>query len=161
MKGRPRIPTAIKKEKGTFEKYYSMENEFTPDAIIDVEPPEFLTDNQKKIFKSAARRFVQQGIFSVMDVDMVVAYAIEYDRYIEATKELNKSKGVVTINGKKQVNLYLKISNEALKNINKIGIEFGMTPSARTRIAVSPKDPKNRTIESVLDDGLNSEFDDD
>ena len=83
-----------------------------------------------------------------MDRAALAAYCQCYARWRRAETELNKleksSKSIhgalvsVTSNGNLIQNPLVGIANTAMKDMIKYAAEFGMTPSARTRIEASP-----------------------
>lgn len=144
---RPTKPTIQKKLNGTLEKSRVLENEYTPPAIervSDLSPPDFLTDSQKLIFQDVADRHIKNQLLTKVDVDFLTGFAIEYDRYINAIIQLNNKP--LTDDGK--VNPLVRVAESALKSWVKIGIEFGMSPAARTKVASAPKE--QRGIKSML-----------
>ena len=82
------------------------------------------------------------GLVTTVDVDALAMYCVIYIRWIKAEK-LVREKGEIikTAAGNIIQNPYLSIANRALEQLNKIGAEFGMTPSSRTRVKVDHADP--------------------
>jgi len=126
--------------------------------LSDIEAPENLTGAEVKIWHGLIPRLQDVGILTVTDLEMVVSYCIEYARYIECQRiikkqGLTKMEAVGNKGEEKEVpNVHLKISNEAIKNVMKLSIEFGMTPAARTRVAAAPKEKKG--LKSMLSAGF-------
>ncbi len=89
------------------------------------------------------------GIYADIDESMLVAYCLEYQRWRQATVDLQKmakTDGVFhgavikTKSGNLINNPLVGIASTALKNMHRIAAEFGMTPSARARIAGTQKE---------------------
>jgi len=151
--GRSRKPTATKKQQGTLQKSRTLDNELNPVVISNVEAPEFLQEDQRKMFQFFVDKFSKEGLMTEMDDVAVVALAIDYSIYIDAIKKVN-SMGLVSKgkNGSPLTNPYLKIANDAIKNVLKICVEFGMTPAARTKVAAAPKEKKQ--LSALLQHGF-------
>ncbi|WP_445956183.1 phage terminase small subunit P27 family [Yeosuana sp.] len=153
--GRARKPTTLKKKQGTLQKCRTLENELTPALIHFIDTPDFLQEDQKKMFQFFVDKFSREGLMTTMDDVAVTALAIDYSIYIDSIKKVN-AMGLVS-KGKNDmplINPYLKIANNALKNVMKICVEFGMTPAARTKVAAAPK--KEITLKDMLSDGFGS-----
>jgi P27 family predicted phage terminase small subunit len=150
---RPKKPTATKKQQGTLQKSRTLDNELAPALISNIEAPDFLQGDQKKMFQFFVDKFSKQGLMTTMDDVAVTALAIDYSIYIDAIKKIN-SMGLVSKgkNGSPLTNPYLKIANDALKSVMKICVEFGMTPAARTKVAAAPKEKK--TLNGMLNEGF-------
>ncbi len=151
--GRPKKPTAIKKNQGTLQKCRILKNEFNPEILETFEVPHFLTKSQKQIFETLAIKFKNTNVLTSIDLEALTIYCIEYDRYILAIKAIKDDDLVYTeIDGTPKQNPYIKISDLALKNVLKLSIEFGMTPAARTKVAAAPKEKK--TLNGMLNEGF-------
>jgi P27 family predicted phage terminase small subunit len=146
---RPKKPTAIKRANGTLQKCRVLANEYSPKTLGGFDVPPFLNETQSEVFVTLAEKFKGEGILAATDLEGLVAYAIEYEKYIFATKDINKN-GVVDFQGEQ--NPYVKIADMALKSVIRLSTEFGMTPAARTKVAIAPK--KETTLKDMLSDGF-------
>ena len=80
---------------------------------------------------------------------MLALYCQAYGRWVEAEQEAAVHGLVVkTKSGMLIQNPYLGIANRAAKQVHEFLVEFGMSPSSRTRVSATPPadvdDPKQR-----------------
>jgi len=151
--GNPKIPDEIKELKGTDRKHRKLENKMQAVYILsDIDAPENLTGAEVKIWHGLIPRLQKVGIFTMTDIDSVIMYCVEYARYIDCHVKLKKQGLLIEKNGNKVANPLLKISNEAIKNVMRLSIEFGMTPAARTRVAAAPKEKKS--VDGMISKGF-------
>lgn len=77
-------------------------------------------------------------------------YCVIFVRWIKAEKMVREKGEIIkTAAGNIIQNPYLSIANRALDQLNKLGAEFGMTPSSRSRVKVDALDPSNE-LERML-----------
>ncbi len=90
------------------------------------------------------------GLITTIDKDALAMYCVIYMRWLKAEK-LVREKGEIikTAAGNIIQNPYLSIANRALEQLGRIGAEFGMTPSSRTRVKVDAADPEQE-LERML-----------
>jgi P27 family predicted phage terminase small subunit len=82
------------------------------------------------------------GQVTLADRSALIALCLEWDRYLDATKQVQKHGLVVTTKtGYPMTNPYLVIATKALAGCNKLWPELGLTPSSRTRVKTSPLSP--------------------
>lgn len=64
-------------------------------------------------------------------------YCVIYVRWLKAERMVREKGEIIkTAAGNIIQNPYLAIANRALDQLNKLGAEFGMTPSSRSRVKV-------------------------
>lgn len=100
------------------------------------------------------RRVVQQlftlGLLSNIDRAVLAAYCVSYGRWCEAERALKLARDAAgpdlaggllskTGNGNLIQNPLVGVSNVAMRDMASLAAEFGMTPSARTRIHARPR----------------------
>ena len=115
--------------------------------------PTHLSKAAKKEWKRIAPELEKLGLLSHIDMAALAAYCQAYGRWVEAEKKLKeighplyKSK-----NGTVTTSPWLWVANKALDQILKFASEFGMTPSARTRIHVEkPKEDEEVKLDRFL-----------
>lgn len=108
-----------------------------PDVEIKIpDPPELLEGVALDQWQRLSREFFKLGIMSEIDRDALAIYCKLYDRWTEAEGKI-KTEGLTlkTINGNIIQSPYVGIVNRCVELMNKYLIEFGMTPSSRTRVA--------------------------
>lgn len=114
-------------------------------------PPPFLSREAKKEWARLGPELVKYGLVSELDRGALAAYCQAYGRWEEAER-LIKSLGEdglidITPSGYKQIGVWLQISNRAVETMRKYEAEFGLTPSARSRVQPSENQP------DLFDDG--------
>lgn len=103
--------------------------------------PDFLTPEAGEEWKRLAKQLFSLGLISDLDRVAFAAYCQNWARYVDAEKNITKY-GSVTLgapsenwpNGYPMQSPYLAVANQAQKEMRAFLLEFGMTPSSRTRI---------------------------
>ncbi len=118
-------------------------NEFKPDVELP-DCPRVLAKAAKAEYHRLGVELERYGLVSKLDRGVLAMMATEWARYEWAERriaELNRDDeageaGLVdkTPNGFKQMSVYLIISRKAMELYLKLATEFGLTPSARTRV---------------------------
>lgn len=135
MKGRKPKPTHLKVVAGNPGRRPLPANE--PDVEIKIpEPPEILEGLALEQWERLSKEFYNLGVMSEIDRDALVIYCKLYGRWVEAENRL-KTEGLTLVNAKGVVvqSPYIGIVNRCVELMNKLLVEFGMTPSSRTRVA--------------------------
>ena len=91
------------------------------------------------------------GLMTELDRAALAAYCAAYGRWAQAERainrmaakdELNAALMIKTVSGNAIQNPLVGIANTAKRAVVKYAAEFGMTPSARTRVNANPDDEK-------------------
>ena len=123
-------------------------------------PPHHLNTYAKKEWKRISKELYNLGLLSGIDRAALGAYCAAFSRWRSAELAINRAakkdplhSGLVikTSNDNYVQNPAVGIANKAMADMIKYAAEFGMTPSARTRIQTSP----------LVDDEPEEEFFDD
>jgi P27 family predicted phage terminase small subunit len=105
-------------------------------------PPEHLGDAEKEKWKALVKELHPLGLVTTIDKDSLAFYCVIYVRWLKAEKMVrDKGEIIKTAGGNIIQNPYLSIANRSLEQLNKLGAEFGMTPSSRSRIKADLVDP--------------------
>ena len=127
-KGRPPKPTALKRMAGTDQPCRVNENEMQVSLLANIPDEIVCTELHSK------------RMLHLVDLSLVTAYANEMGLYVEMEQKLKtlgridefyNEDGALT---KRQAKPEQRIANDALAKALKIACQFGLTPSARTRI---------------------------
>lgn len=144
MKGRKATPTALKKMRGTDQPVRVNKNE--PDIqLIDKLPaaPKWFSLLAKNIYRNKGKELIAQNVMSSVDLDMFLLYCNEYATYIE-TSEWMRNINLDDKLSESQTERYKRVrqqNQQAWERSKSIAIEFGFTPSARSRVsAISGKE---------------------
>ncbi len=142
MKGRKPKPTELKKLAGNPGRRPLNKNE---PKIREGKPrcPSHLNDYAKAEWKRIASLLYKAGLLTHIDRALLAAYCQNYGRWVEAEMKLKEMEeqfkiGQVlkTSNDNYVQNAWLGIANRAQDKMSKIAIEFGMSPSSRSRVIV-------------------------
>jgi P27 family predicted phage terminase small subunit len=107
-----------------------------PTTIPD--PPEEVTGAALDEWHRITPLLAAMGLLSRLDRAALVGYCIAWGRWMEAEAELEKYGAVVkSPNGFPVQSPFLAIANRAMKQVKEFLVEFGMSPSARTRVSVT------------------------
>lgn len=109
-------------------------------------PPAHLDAVAAAKWTQLAQRLHDVGVFTECDVEALALLCEAWSRYLRAQEGLkhglvggNKSTGRVFLSP------YFKAVSDSLKQIKDLAIEFGMTPSSRSRIIANGTDPSKKT----------------
>ncbi len=110
--------------------------------------PSYLSDVAKAEWRRTGKRLLAMGIMTELDSSALAAYCQAYARWVEAEEMLNKHGVLWKLNDKDGIAMfnqspYLSIANKALEQMQKLLVEFGMTPSARARVKAVPVPEKD------------------
>jgi P27 family predicted phage terminase small subunit len=135
-------PTALKVLEGNRGKRPLNGNEPKPKLEIPP-PPAELSEDARIEWDYISGRLYAVGCLTEVDRGVLAAYCQAYGRWVQAERALNAcarfdtaSSGLLVKhdNGSYYANPLVAIANNAMKDMVKYSIEFGMTPSARSRI---------------------------
>lgn len=108
------------------------------------EPPDHLLPEALAEWHRLASELESLGLISKIDRAAFAVYCQAYGRWVQCENKLAElgEKGMVetTPSGYKQQGTWLQISNRAVEQMKSFLTEFGMTPSARSR--VTPSSPQ-------------------
>lgn len=145
MAGRKPLPTPLKILRGTDRKDRTNKNEPKPDLSMP-SAPEHLSRYALMEWGRVTVELYQLGLLTDIDRAALAAYCQCYGRWREAEEELAKTGlTITTTNGNVIQNPIVGIANKSLEMMHKFLVEFGMTPSARTRVTPVGKDTAKKT----------------
>ena len=121
-------------------------------------PPPHLSDDAKVEWGRVMSQLQRCGLMTEIDRAALAAYCQAYGRWVQAEKALARmgekdlltgALMIKTSNGNAIQNPLVGTANKAMELMLKAAAEFGMTPSARSRIDVDiPKDPIGRNAQA-------------
>lgn len=101
-------------------------------------PPDILTGQALAEWKRITVELEKLGILTNLDLAALAAYCQAWARWLDAESKLAKTGPVVKApSGYPMLNPWLSIANKAIQQVQRLAGEFGLTPSARTRIDVN------------------------
>jgi P27 family predicted phage terminase small subunit len=153
MMGRPPLPTHIKLVKGTARPHRLNPDEPKPPLVVP-EPPSHLSEQEKAKFTSTAEMLVRRGVMTELDAGALARYAVAWCRWVDAEAEVKKRGLVVKTNADFVIqNPFLAVANRCMNQMAQIESEFGLTPSARTRIRMEEQSDTIDPFEEYLRGG--------
>ena len=149
MRGRKPKPTELKRLAGNPGKRALNRAEPRP-RIVSPRPPAHLSDDEKAKWKALVKVLYPLGLVTNIDLDQLSMYCVLWGRWIKAEKMVREKGEIIkTAAGNIIQNPYLSIANRALEQLNKLGAEFGMTPSSRSRVKTEVPDAEHE-LEQML-----------
>lgn len=145
----PPVPTALRILRGNPGRRPLPENEPTPEPGADM--PDDLSPGAAKHWSKVAKQLDDAGVLTQMDGMALALYCETYARWKHANDQVVKFGPVVKApSGFPIQSPFLAIANKAHNQMVKLLIEFGMTPSARTRVQAGvPKKKKSRLFDAL------------
>ena len=113
-----------------------------PRSRRPLQPPH-LNDDAAEEWARVAGELTALGILSGLDRAALAAYCQAYGRWAQAERALakmsNQADGLIikTVSGNMIQNPLVGVANKAMSDMMRYASEFGMTPSARSRISAS------------------------
>lgn len=140
-------PTQVKVIRGNPGKRPLNEAEPKPRRLIP-DPPRDLTDEAQIEWHRVSVELDQLGLLTGIDRAALAGYCDAWGRWVyarrlivRAAEEYPKYEGLIIFSAKNNpiTNPALGIANKAMADVMRYCVEFGMTPSARSRIAATPR----------------------
>ena len=142
MRGRKPKPTSIKLLEGNPGKRRINKDEpKPPEGIPDC--PEMLGDEARAEWFRISQALQEMGILTKADRSALAAYCMAYGRWVEAEENVKRFGTIVKSPNKgfPMKSPYLTVADQAMENMRKFLVEFGLTPSSRSRIKVPDAAP--------------------
>lgn len=154
MKGPRPTPTHLRLVKGNPGRRPLPKKEAKPQFELPMPPPE-LSDDAKVEWGRVSGELYRCGLLSRIDRAALAAYCQAYGRWMQAERAIARMAAsdpitsglmIKTSNGNVIQNPLVGTANKAMNDMMRVAAEFGMTPSARSRIetnapAERDKDP--------------------
>lgn len=141
MTGRPKIPTEIKKARGTLRKHRELDNPMQVKKIDVPAAPKWLSKIGKEQFNMVVKQLHSLDMLCEVDLQLIVAYANNMALHIECEQTLRKNGRVMVYRNDEgdikhsQIVPLQAVSKQALEMCLKLASQFGLTPSARSKIS--------------------------
>ena len=150
-RGRPPKPTAVKELEGNPGKRPLNKNEPKPKQTAP-KCPSWLEPDAKKEWRRLSKELESMGLLTDVDMAAFAGYCQAYARWKEAEEFITQHGTIVkTPSGYWQQVPQVSIAQTYLKIMNKFCEQFGLTPSARSRISTdSGEDKQNDEMELLL-----------
>jgi P27 family predicted phage terminase small subunit len=150
--GPPPTPTKIKLLRVNPGKRALNANEPKPRSAIPSCPPH-LNPVARKEWRRAIRELAALGLISNLDRAALAIYCEAYARWVFASDHIRKFGLIMKSPGGFPIQSpYLAILNKAIEQMRTFIVEFGMTPSSRSRVTIA-KPPEEDEFEKFLNRG--------
>ena len=103
------------------------------------DPPDHLSKRAKSEWGRIAPELQRFGLLTKIDGSALGAYCDYFAQWAEASAKIKKEGMMIKTPYGIQENPWARRSDKALEGMRKILVEFGMTPSSRSRVKASPK----------------------
>ena len=146
------MPSVKRKLTGDAGRRGIPENEPIPDKPHRLpRAPQHLDDIGKKEWRRIGKQLHKLGLLTEIDMTALAGYCSTYATWVEAQENIKKHGVLIKAqSGFPMQSPYLTISNKAMSEMRKWLVEFGMTPSSRTRVNVEkPKEPSK--LQKMID----------
>jgi len=140
MRGRKPKPTVLRVLEGNPGRRPLNDRE--PQAPAEVpECPDFLDDEARAEWFRTAPMLQKMGLLTPADRAGLAAYCVAYSRWVAAERQVQRLGTIVKspLKNFPMKSPYLTVADQALETMRKFMVEFGLTPSSRSRIRV-PED---------------------
>lgn len=123
------------------------------------DPPDFLSAPAKEEWHRVAVELHRLGMLTIIDTAPLAAYCQSYGRWIVAERAIAKLAArdentgglmVKTTNGNAIQNPLVGTAHKAASDMVRYAAEFGLTPSARARLAVGPVQAPRSKFDGLL-----------
>lgn len=150
--GRKPKPTALKLVTGNPGKRALPKREAKVE-LSEATPPAFLNDDAKVEWGRVCSVLYAAGLMTELDRAALAAYCQSYGVWAQAERAIAKLQAngelngllMKTTNGNVIQHALIGVANKARGDVVKYSAEFGMTPSARSRVTATPDDGKKET----------------
>ena len=142
MPGRKPKPTALSIIQGNPGRRPYPKNEPKPKSVAP-NAPAVLSPEAKKHWRVVVKQLHASKLMTRLDIDALVIYCEAYARWADANNQLMSQGLIITSpHGYSVQNPLLSISNKAFDQLRAMLVEFGMTPSSRTKVTAVDSDKK-------------------
>lgn len=137
MRGRKPKPTRLKELAGNPGKRPLNRSEARIPASLPT-CPAHLSREAKAEWKRMAQVLYSYGLLTEVDRAALAAYCQVYGRWVKAERMVTKH-GMTdwTAHGTLTVSPYIRIARQAMDDLRKLCLEFGLTPSSRSRVTAT------------------------
>lgn len=150
-RGRKPIPTQLKVVKGTARKGRMSKDEPRPNLAIPA-PPDWLVGKDALMeWGYQVERLYRLGLLTEVDRTSLGQYCACVGRMAYAERKVAEMMNLgqelfdVTDKGGRVQHPYVGMANKASTLADKLGANFGLNPSARSRMSVKPPDSEEKT----------------
>jgi P27 family predicted phage terminase small subunit len=125
-------------------------NDAEPEPEVKLPPvPRHLSKVARQEWQRMGALLLEQGLVTEIDRAMLTAYCVAWARHVEAEEALKKYGAVLVKDKFPVLSPYLRVSNEAMDKFMRAAVEFGASPSSRSRVRVQKKAEATEPLEKL------------
>lgn len=116
-------------------------------------PPKWLNKLQRKIYKETTEHLKRMDVLEVTGLPLIVAYSIEFGKYLEATEQMGAKYTISTQTKTGSVtsaNPLQKVIDSSLANAMKISQLFGLDPVNKLKLKINDDEKTVDGLEEFL-----------
>ena len=154
MRGCKPKPTFLKVLDGNPGKRPLNDQEPRPSQGIP-DRPDWLDAEAQAEWERVTAELSDMGLLTLADRAALTAYCIAYSRWVDAEAMVKKFGTIVKSpeKGFPMKSPYLSIADQAMETMRKFLVEFGLTPSSRSRIRLPPGGDEVDELDRFLETG--------
>ncbi len=146
--GPPPTPSSVLKARGTYRKHRRRDEQ--PGRPGAPSAPRWLGPVARAEWRRLVPRLLERGLVEVVDQSTLLAYVTAYAELVDAEQILAlEGSTVVTARGGLQLSPQVRRATMARQQLIRAAAEFGLSPSARTRVHAAPPPPPALTPEQA------------
>lgn len=150
MRGRKPKPTQLRIIRGNPGKRPLPEHEAQAEPKLPPPLPH-LSAAAKKEWRRTGKRLLALGLVTEIDSAALGIYCQAYGRWSEAEEQLTKFGTVIKApSGFLVQSPYLAIANKCMEQMMKALVEFGMSPSSRSRVHAAKDTGRDNPLKNLL-----------
>jgi P27 family predicted phage terminase small subunit len=111
------------------------------------EPPKHLTGHAREAWLQLAPELHKLNLLTTLDIGPFSAYCTAYAHWQDAEEALQHRGELIikTAKGDPRINPLVRIASQAMADMQRIGAQFGLTPSGRLRLSgIKPPPPPSK-----------------
>ncbi len=133
------LPFAVKEQRGTFKKNPQRRTTDEPARFGTPVKPRHLDPMASKEWGRINKLLDSMGVLSASDAPAIEQYCVVYSRWRNALDRINS--GDTTPEGQVYSSASVRECREYADQVRRYLVEFGMTPSSRTRVSAVSDEP--------------------
>lgn len=137
--GRPRLPSAVKKMRGTYAKSRAAPNELQF-KVSALEPPDYLDDVAAQEWRRLYPLLEEVKILTEPDLHQLGQYCEAFSLCLSARAEY-RADGLTVVSeltGTMKPHPMIAVAEKASRTMLAFAVEFGLTPASRSRVQGQP-----------------------
>jgi P27 family predicted phage terminase small subunit len=136
MAGRPRKPTALRVVEGNRGKRALSKSEPDPEYLSDLTAPDWMPEGARRVWDEIVPTLRASRLLATVDVQMLSMGCVAIAEFRHAARLAEERK---LTDSASSIHPALMVKSMAFKQAMAVLQQFGMSPAARTRIAVQPQ----------------------